>query len=119
VATCSAGRCKITCPPGGCSCVYEYDRDACTCECFGEETGGSGGKLSLNAVVDVCVSGLPLGQFAASLDRMLARDVLVPASRLNQKVKLRLTHVPVSRAIKELGLTTKTKTKSTKQPRRR
>jgi len=119
MATCSAGRCKITCPPGGCSCVYEYDRDACTCECFGEETGGSGGKLSLNAVVDVCVSGLPLGQFAASLDRMLARDVLVPASRLNQKVKLRLTHVPVSRAIKEHGLTTKTKTKSTKQPRRR
>jgi hypothetical protein len=50
---------------------------------------------------------------------MLARDVLVPASRLNQKVKLRLTHVPVSRAIKELGLTTKTKTKSSKQPRRR
>lgn len=118
MATCSAGRCRITCPPGGCSCVYEYDRDACTCECFGEETG-SAGTLSLNALVDVCVSGLPLGQFAASLDRMLARDVLVPASRLNQKVKLRLTRVPVSRAIKELGLTTGTKTKSTKRPRGR
>jgi hypothetical protein len=116
MATCSAGRCKITCPPGGCSCVYEYDRDACTCECFGEENGG-GGKLSLNAIVDVCVSGLPLGQFAASLDRMLTRDVLVPASRLNQKVKLRLTRVPVSRAIKELGLTTGTRTKHTKRKR--
>ena len=113
MVTCTAGRCKITCPPGGCGCVYEYDRDACTCECFGEETGG-GAKLSLNALVDVCVSGLPLGQFAAQLDRMLAREVLVPASRLNEKVKLRLKRVPMSTAIKELGLTTKPKMKSTR-----
>ena len=119
MTTCSAGRCKITCPPGGCSCVYEYDRDACTCECFGDENTGSGGKLSLNALVDICVSGLPLGQFAAHLDRTLARGVLVPASRLNEKVKLRLTRVPISTAIKELGLTTGPKTKTTKQPRRR
>jgi hypothetical protein len=99
--------------------VYEYDRDACTCECYGEENGGGGAKLSLNALVDVCVSGLPLGQFAAQLDRMLARGVLVPASRLNEKVKLRLARVTMSTAIKELGLTTGPKAKSTKQSRRR
>jgi hypothetical protein len=118
MATCSIGRCKITCPPGGCGCVYEYDSDVCTCECFGEENPGSGLNLSLGALVDVCVSGLPLGQFAAHLDRILAREVLMPASRVNEKVKLRLRRVPLSAAIKELGLTTRPKTKRTKQARR-
>ena len=113
MANCSAGKCKISCPPGGCGCVYEYETDTCFCECFGDENPVDG-KLSLNALVDVSISGLPLGQFAAHLDRMLAREVLMPASRVNEKVKLRLRRVPVSAAIKHLGLTTRPKTKRAK-----
>jgi hypothetical protein len=41
MATCSAGpaRCKIVCT-GGCGCVYVYEEDTCTCECFDSNVGG-------------------------------------------------------------------------------
>jgi len=105
--TCSAGRCKITCPPGGCGCVYVYDTDTCECECFGTEPSGSSGLLSLGNKVDVSVSGLPLGQVAAKFDRLLAsRAVLVPAARVKKTVRVRLRGVSVSAALKALGLTT-------------
>jgi sporulation-control protein spo0M len=54
----------------------------------------------------VAVSGLPLGQVAAKVDRLLARDVLVPASRIKKTVRLRLKGVSVAAAIKALGLRT-------------
>jgi hypothetical protein len=54
----------------------------------------------------VAVSGLPLGQVAAKFDRLLARDVLVPASRIKKTVRLRLKGVSVAAAIKALGLRT-------------
>ena len=106
MATCSAGRCKIVCPPGGCACIYVYASDTCDCECFGVEPSGSSAVLSLGNKVDVSVSGLPLGQVAANFDRLLARDVLVPASRVKKTVRLRLKGVSVSAAIKALGLRT-------------
>ena len=108
MTTCSAGRCKIQCPPGGCGCVYVYETDSCNCECFGEEPSSSGGLLTLRNKVDVSVSGLTLGQVAAQFDRLLAREVLVPAGRVKQRVRLRLTGVRVAAAIKALGLSTQT-----------
>ena len=118
MATCSAGRCKIVCPPGGCSCVYVYESDTCDCECFGDEPGGSAGVLSLGNKIDVSVSGLPLGQVAAKFDRLLARDVLVPASRVKKTVRLRLKGVSVSAAIRTLGLRTQKRAKP-RPPKRR
>jgi hypothetical protein len=94
------------CPPGGCACIYVYETDSCTCECFGDEPSGSGGVLSLGNKIDVSVSGLPLGQVAARFDRMLAREVLVPAARVRKTVRLRLKGVSVSTAIRALGLRT-------------
>jgi len=102
---CRAGRCRIVCPPGGCGCVYVYETDSCNCECFGTEPSGSAGVLDLRSKIDVSVSGIPLGQVAAQFDRLLARDVLVPASRVKKPVRLRLKGVTVSAAIKALGLT--------------
>ena len=89
---CRAGRCKITCPPGGCACVYIYETDSCNCECFGDEPSGSTGVLSLGNKIDVSVSGIPLGQVAAQFDRLL--------------VRIRLTGVRVSAARRALGRTT-------------
>lgn len=106
MTTCSAGRCKIVCPPGGCGCVYVYATDSCDCECYGVEPSGSSAVLSLGSKVDVSVSGLTLGQVAAQFDRLLAREVLVPASRVRKTVRLRLKGVSVSTAIKALGLST-------------
>jgi hypothetical protein len=111
VATCRANRCKITCPPGGCACIYVYETDSCNCECFGDEPSGSGAVLSLGNKIDVSVSGIPLGQVAAHFDRLLDRSVLVPAARVRKKVRLRLRGVRVSAAMKALGLT------SQKEPR--
>jgi hypothetical protein len=104
--TCRAGRCKITCPPGGCACVYVYETDSCNCECFGDEPSGSAGVLSLGNKIDVSVSGIPLGQVAAQFDRLLDRSVLVPAARVRKKVRIQLKGVRVSAAMKALGLTT-------------
>jgi hypothetical protein len=83
-----------------------YASNTCDCECFGEEPSGSAAALSLGSKIDVSVSGLPLGQVAAHFDRLLARDVLVPASRVKKTVRLRLRGVSISAAIKALGLRT-------------
>jgi hypothetical protein len=108
MATCSAGpRCKIVCD-GGCGCVYSYEADACTCECFDSNVGGGNLSLSLGSKIDVTVKGLPLGQLAARFDRLLAREVLVPASRTRQKVSLNLKRVSFATALKALGLQTRT-----------
>jgi len=57
MATCSCGpRCKIVCE-GGCGCVYSYEEDACTCECFDSNVGGSNLHLSLASKIDVSVKG--------------------------------------------------------------
>ena len=74
--------------------------------------------LSLGNKIDVSVSGLPLGQVAAKFDRLLARDVLVPASRVMKTVRLRLKGVSVSAAIRALGLRTQKRVKP-RPPKRR
>lgn len=112
MATCSCGpRCKIVCE-GGCGCVYSYEEDACTCECFDSNVGGGNLSLSLGSKIDLSVKGLPLGQLAARLDKLLAREVLVPASRTRQRVSLNLKRVSFAAALRALGLQTRT-------PRRR
>ncbi len=107
MATCSAGpRCRIVCD-GGCGCVYSYEEDACTCECFDSNVGGGNLSLSLGSKIDVTVKGLPLAQLAARFDRLLAREVLVPASRTRQRVSLQLKRVSFATALKALGLQTR------------
>ena len=107
MATCSAGRCHIECE-GGCGCVYVYEENSCTCECFGSPGGGLNGALvGLTATVDVSVSGLPLSQVAAQFDRFLADDVLLPVARSNEPVHLALKGVTVAAALKSLGLPTR------------
>ena len=117
MATCSCGpRCKIVCE-GGCGCVYSYEEDACTCECFDSNVGGSNLHLSLASKIDVSVKGLPLGQLAARLDKLLAREVLVPASRMRQRVSLNLKRVSFAAALKALGLQTRAYRKRRKRAR--
>jgi hypothetical protein len=107
MATCSCGpRCKIVCE-GGCGCVYSYEEDACTCECFDSNVGGGNLSLSLGSKIDVSVKGLPLGQLAARFDRLLAREVLVPASRTRQRISLNLKRVSFAVTLKALGLQTR------------
>ncbi len=113
MANCAAGprRCRISCI-GGCGCVYVHDTDQCTCECF-DDAGTTNGKLGLGALVSVSVSGLSLGQLAARLDLLLAREVLVPAARVGEKVNLRLKRVPVGDVVKALKLATRAVPKTT------
>jgi hypothetical protein len=110
MATCKANRCKIVCT-GGCGCVYVYETNSCNCECFDAEVGGSNEGLSLGNKIDISVKGLALGQLAARFDRLLAREVLVPASRTRQKVSLQLKEVSFSTALEALGLQTRLPTK--------
>jgi hypothetical protein len=107
MATCNAGPgCKIECE-GGCGCVYVYDEHQCYCECFDSVQGGGAGLgLGLATKVNVSVSGLPLGRVATLLDGMLARDVLLPAARVDENVRLKMKGVRLSEALKTLGLST-------------
>jgi hypothetical protein len=100
-------------PPGGCACP-----DSCNCECFGEEPSGSAGVLTLGNKIDVSVSGIPLGQVAAQFDRLLARNVLVPASRVRNKGAPASPGVRGAAAMKALGLTSRRRTKSRQSTRR-
>ena len=107
VASCSAGRCKIQCGTGeGCGCVYIHDEDRCICECFEAVGGIRGLQLNPTAKVTVSVSGLPLGQVATMFDRILARDVMLPAARAQKKVRLKMENVRLSDALRALGLST-------------
>lgn len=107
MATCSAGpaRCKIVCD-GGCGCIYVHSADACTCECF-DAAGPSDLKVGLGTLVSISVSGLSLGQVAARADRLLAREVMLPAARARQSVTLRMKRVRFSEVLRKLGLTTR------------
>jgi hypothetical protein len=108
MANCSAGprRCKVACT-GGCSCTYVHATDSCICECYDSNVGGMNQALSVGAKIDVSISGLELGQVAARFDKLLAREVMVPASRSRQRVRLRLKGVSFSTALKALGLVTR------------
>jgi hypothetical protein len=107
MANCSAGpKCRIACP-GGCGCVYVYEEDACTCECFDGESTWSGLRFSLGSKINVSVDGLPLAQVAAQFDRLLKREVLLPAARSKERVQLSLEKVTFSAALKTLGLSTR------------
>jgi len=86
--------------------VFTSTTDTCTCECYDDVGGSSGQRFTLGNKINVSVAGLPLGQVAAQLDRLLVRDVLVPASRTREKVRLTLTSVTFSAALKRLGLRT-------------
>jgi hypothetical protein len=104
MATCNCGHdCSTTCSDG-CGCVYVYDTEECRCSCFHSTTGGSNLGLSLSAKIDISVSQLPLGKLAAYLDRLAAKDVFVPASKVNKVVSLRMKAVPFRAALKALGL---------------
>jgi hypothetical protein len=107
MATCSAGpsRCRIVCN-GACGCIYVHSADACTCECF-DDAGPSGATFGLATVVSISVAGLSLGQVAARADRLLAREVMVPAARARQPVTLKMKRVRFSAVLKKLGLTTR------------
>jgi hypothetical protein len=79
--------------------------------------GGGNLSLSLGSKIDVTVKGLPLAQVAARFDKLLAREVLVPASRTRQRVSLNLKRVSFATALKTLGLQTRAPRKRRKRAR--
>ena len=110
MATCSGGTMQRSIVlRGAVRCVHAYASDSCDCECFGEEPQRVGGRAEPGRPRSTCaVSGLPLGQVAGKFDRLLARDVLVPASARPQEdgAPASLKGVTVSAAMKALGLRT-------------
>lgn len=113
MARCSAGprpTCKIDCN-GGCSCVYVYETNQCECECFESDGEKSNQKYNLGNLISISVADLQLEQVAARLDRLLLREVLVPASRAHEKVNLRVKRAPFSAVIRTLGLSTRSPVK--------
>jgi hypothetical protein len=86
--------------------VYVYSEDACTCECF-DIVGGAGGKFNVGSLIAVSVKGLTLGQLAARFDRLLVREVLVPAGRSREKITLQIKRASFASVLKQLGLSTR------------
>ena len=101
MARCSCGEdCEITCTG---------DADAST---IGKRSIASARALilraakraswDLSATVDVSVKGLPLITLAAHVNRLTGREILVPASKANKRVNLRLKKVRLRAAIRKL-----------------
>ena len=107
MATCDAGNdCTVSCP-GGCGCIYVPSEESCHCTCFKDVHAGSGLALNSATLVNIAVSDLPLGRVGLLLDGLLAREVLVPATRTEEKVRLKLERVRLSHVVERLGLTTR------------
>lgn len=120
MATCSAGprpTCRIVCD-GGCSCVYVYETNLCECECFERDGGTSPQKYNLGSTIAISVVDLPLGRIAARLDRLLIRDVLVPASRAHEKVNYRARRASFSTVLRGLGLSSRAPAKGGRAAKR-
>jgi hypothetical protein len=107
MATCKAGpgTCTVSCP-SGCGCAYVWSEKRCICSCFGV-VGGGQNQFTMGTMVTVHFSGLPLSEVATKLDRMLVREVHVPATRMNEKVSFRMDRVSFSAVLKKLGLTSR------------
>jgi hypothetical protein len=107
MATCNAGNdCTITCS-AGCGCAYVPSEEFCFCTCYHDTHKVSGLALNSATLVSIAVSGLPLGRVGLLLDGLLAREVLVPATRTEDKVRIKLDRVRLSEVVKTLGLTTR------------
>lgn len=118
MATCNAGNdCTIACT-AGCGCVYVPSEEFCFCTCYHDEPKVSGLALYSGTLVSISVSGLPLGRVGLLLDGLLAREVLVPAARSEDKVRLKLDRVRLSEVVKTLGLTTRPRVKPPRRPAR-
>jgi hypothetical protein len=60
--------------------------------------------VKLTALVDVSISRLPLVMVASQLHRLCGKELLVPASKANRVVSVRMRKVRFRTAIKRLGL---------------
>jgi hypothetical protein len=65
----------------------------------------------------ISVNGLTLGRLAARLDGLVARDVLLPAGRAQEKVRLKMKEVSFANVIQVLGF--RTQKRQARQPRRK
>ncbi len=118
MATCNAGGdCRIHCP-GGCGCIYVHETDECICKCYNGEPTDNVKEYSLGNLISISVAGLQLGQVGAHLDGLLAREVLVPASRVHEKVNLRVKRASFSKVIRTLGLSTRIPVKAGRASKR-
>jgi hypothetical protein len=116
MAKCNAGNdCTITCS-AGCGCVYVPSEEYCFCTCYHDTPKGSGLALNSGMFVSIDVSGLPLGRVGLLLDGLLAREVLVPAARHEDSVRIKLDRVRLSEVVKTLGLTTRPRVSPPRRP---
>jgi len=118
MATCNAGHdCTTTCT-AGCGCIYVPSEEFCFCTCYHDKPKVSGLALYSGTLVSISVSGLPLGRVGLLLDGLLAREVLVPAARSEDKVRIKLDRVRLSEVVKTLGLTTRPRVTPPRRPAR-
>jgi hypothetical protein len=80
----------------------------CSCYCFGEGAGGTGGgtKFDPGSPVDVSINDLPIFEAAALLSELCTERVLVPAGKGGEHVSLHVQGKRLGRVLHQLGLTT-------------
>jgi len=95
-----------------------YEERECYCVCFDDDGGKPNGRYNLGSMISISVAGLQLGQVAEHLDRLLVREVLVPASRAGKKINLRVKRASFSAVLRALGLSTRVPGKTNRASRR-
>lgn len=115
---CEAGACSVECGSGGgCGCISWGDtHEECNCFCFPKGVAMVNEreipfkrfkpkiKATSQTKLNVCVKNLPITALAEILNKYFPNRILVPANKLDKKVKYTVKNRPLSKLLTELGL---------------
>jgi hypothetical protein len=99
-------RCGIQCPGQTCICMWDYDEEACTCECPARSphVGELTVLKALDAQVQITANGLTLAQLGEFLDRYCDASLMIPASDASKKIDLDVDYTTPRAVIDQTGL---------------
>lgn len=116
-STCEAGACSVECGSGGgCGCISWGDtHEECQCFCYPKFAMVNERripfkrfkpkiKVTSQTKLDICVNNLTLAGLAEILDKYFPNRILVPANKLDKKVKFTVKNSPLRKLITESGL---------------
>jgi hypothetical protein len=83
---------------------YADDPDSPVYVHAGLSESASRRRLTLDAEVDLCVKNATVGDVGALLGSLCLADVVIPATRVNERMSISVQRVALERALEQVGL---------------
>ncbi|HEX6758498.1 MAG TPA: hypothetical protein VF086_08810 [Propionibacteriaceae bacterium] len=90
-----------------CACIRDYETKRCRCICGNPHVtlkADEGRQIKPDGMVDLFVKNTSLDVLAEFLSKLSYDELFIPAKDLKREVSLSLKEVPLSQALKEVGL---------------